>query len=47
MVVVLLEQYISTVSTLERITIVIAAGNEGEAAHHVGGNLEGINEIYL
>lgn len=33
----LLEQYISTVATLERITICIAAGNEGEAAHHVGG----------
>ncbi len=32
----LLEQYIQTVSTLERITIVIAGGNEGEAAHHVG-----------
>ena len=43
----LLEQYISTVSTLERVTIVIAAGNEGEAAHHVGGNLEGINEIFF
>lgn len=43
----LLEQYISTVSTLERVTIVIAAGNEGEAAHHVGGNLEGINDIYF
>ena len=41
----LLEQYISTVSTLERVTIVIAAGNEGEAAHHVGGNLEEVNEI--
>ncbi|MDZ4957074.1 S8 family serine peptidase, partial [Clostridium perfringens] len=35
----LLEQYISTVSTLERIAIVIAAGNEGDTAHHVGGDL--------
>ncbi|GKU26032.1 hypothetical protein CFB3_02240 [Clostridium folliculivorans] len=35
----LFEQYIQTVCTLERIAIVIAAGNEGEAAHHVGGEL--------
>ena len=35
----LLEQYINTIATLERITIVIAAGNEGDAAHHIGGNL--------
>ncbi|NFG62106.1 peptidase S8 [Clostridium botulinum] len=38
----LLEQYISTVSNLERVTIVIAAGNEGDAAHHTGGELEEI-----
>lgn len=37
----LLEQYISTTAKLERISICIAAGNEGEAAHHVGGILEG------
>ena len=43
----LLEQYISTISATERVTIVIAAGNEGEAAHHVGGNLEDINEVYF
>ncbi len=36
----LLEQYISTVATLERVTICIAAGNEGSAAHHVGGQLK-------
>ncbi|MEG2919257.1 MAG: S8 family serine peptidase [Clostridium sp.] len=36
----LLEQYISTVATLERITISIAAGNEGSASHHVGGELK-------
>jgi len=35
----LLEQYINTIATLERITIVIAAGNEGDAAHHIGGTL--------
>ena len=43
----LLEQYISTVSATQRVTIVIAAGNEGEAAHHVGGTLEDINEVYF
>jgi subtilisin family serine protease len=35
----LLEQYIRTVSNLERVSIVIAAGNEGDAGHHVGGDL--------
>lgn len=35
----LLEQYIFTACNLERITVVIAAGNEGEASHHVGGLL--------
>jgi len=35
----LLEQYINTVSNLERISFVVAAGNEGNAAHHVGGTL--------
>ena len=35
----LLEQYIRTVSNLERVAIVIAAGNEGDAGHHVGGAL--------
>lgn len=43
----LLEQYISTVATIERITIVIAAGNEGAAAHHVGGILDGSNEVSI
>lgn len=41
----LLEQYIQTVATLEKVTIVVAAGNEGEAAHHVGGSLENQNRI--
>lgn len=40
----LLEQYIETVSTLERVSIVIAAGNEGEAAHHIGGIIEDTKE---
>ena len=35
----LLEQYIRTISNLERVVIVIAAGNEGDAGHHVGGEL--------
>lgn len=35
----LLEKYIQTVCDLERVTIVIAAGNEGAASHHVGGEL--------
>lgn len=43
----LLEQYISTVATLERITIVIAAGNEGDAAHHIGGELQPQQTIFL
>lgn len=43
----LLEQYISTVATLERVTIVIAAGNEGDAAHHVGGELLPQQTIFL
>lgn len=37
----LLEQYINTVAISEKVTIVIAAGNEGDAAHHVGGRLDG------
>lgn len=36
----LLEQYIRVIANLERVTIVIAAGNEGDASHHVGGKLE-------
>lgn len=35
----ILEQYINTISSNERVTIVIAAGNEGNAAHHVGGEI--------
>ncbi|SFU60773.1 Subtilase family protein [Clostridium sp. DSM 8431] len=41
----LLEKYISTIATLERITIVVAAGNEGDADHHVSSNLGRENYI--
>ena len=41
----LLEQYIDTLSRIEKVTIVIAGGNEGEAAHHVGRSVEGTVEI--
>lgn len=40
----LLELYIRTINSLERISFVIAAGNEGDAGHHVGGDL-GNNKI--
>ncbi|MBM7834016.1 S8 family peptidase [Clostridium sardiniense] len=43
----LLEKYISTVCDLERITIIIAAGNEGDASHHVGGELRGEQTISI
>lgn len=43
----LLEQYISTIASLERVTIVIAAGNEGDTSHHKGGNLEAEENIYI
>lgn len=43
----LLERYISITSSLERQTIVIAAGNEGEAAHHISGELNTVNEVYF
>ncbi|MDR3595993.1 MAG: S8 family serine peptidase [Clostridium sp.] len=41
----LLEQYIETICKLERVAIVIAAGNEGDAAHHAGGQLSDVNVI--
>lgn len=41
----LLEQYIETISRIEKVTIVIAGGNEGEASHHVGAKLQGNNVI--
>lgn len=36
----ILEQYIRTISNLERVAITIAAGNEGDAGHHVGGEFK-------
>ena len=43
----LLEQYILVVALLQRVSIAIAAGNEGEASHHIAGNLEKENNIYF
>lgn len=43
----LLEQYIQVVTVAERITIVVAAGNEGSAGHHVGGDVSPILRIPL
>lgn len=43
----LLEQYIETMCRLERVAIVIAAGNEGDAAHHAEGILAETNNIIL
>jgi subtilisin family serine protease len=43
----LLEQYIETICRLERVAMVIAAGNDGDAAHHVGGELAEENNISL
>lgn len=41
----ILEQYIETVSSLDRISFVVASGNEGDAAHHVGGKLRNTQTI--
>lgn len=43
----LLEQYIQVVTVVERITIVVAAGNEGSAGHHVGGEVRPVFRIPL
>ena len=43
----LLEKYIEIVSTVEKVTMVIAAGNEGSAGHHVGGEVQQIVRIPL
>lgn len=43
----LLERYISITAYLEKQTIVIAAGNEGEAAHHISGKLNPVNNVYF
>ena len=41
----LLEQYIAVISNSQRVTMAIAAGNEGGRAHHVGGLLNGTQRI--
>ncbi|WP_243108710.1 S8 family serine peptidase [Clostridium rectalis] len=41
----LLEQYIYTICNLEKITFVVASGNEGDMAHHVGGPLRPTQNI--
>lgn len=41
----LLEQYISIIANSQRVTMAIAAGNEGDRAHHAGGPLRGIQKI--
>lgn len=43
----LLERYIEIVSTVEKVTIVVAAGNEGNVGHHVGGEVESVVRIPL
>lgn len=41
----ILEQYINTVSSVERLSFVVSAGNEGDKAHHVGGDLKDVINI--
>ncbi|MDD6796018.1 MAG: S8 family serine peptidase [Clostridiaceae bacterium] len=41
----LLEKYIKTIASSERVSIVVAAGNEGDASHHIGGTLQKENII--
>ena len=41
----LLEQYINTIARSEKVTIVIAAGNEGDSANHKGGTINKDNNI--
>lgn len=36
----ILERYIETCALLERVTIVASSGNEGDAAHHIAGELK-------
>lgn len=43
----LIEKYIQEFSQIQRVAIVIAAGNEGEAGHHYSSNLELSNEIFF
>ncbi|MPQ43449.1 S8 family serine peptidase [Clostridium tarantellae] len=41
----LLEQYIQTITRLEKVALVVAAGNDGASGHHIGGTLERDKEI--
>lgn len=43
----ILELYIKTIANLERVSICIAAGNEGEASHHAGGIIVGVYPVLL
>lgn len=43
----LLEKYINTICNFERISFVVASGNEGDRAHHVGGILETSQNISI
>ncbi|NGT10707.1 S8 family peptidase [Clostridium perfringens] len=43
----LLEKYIQTFTQLQKAVIVVAAGNEGNSAHHVGGNMKKEEDLDL
>jgi len=43
----LLEQYIKIISAQQKISFVVAAGNEGDRAHHVGGVLKEVQTINM
>lgn len=41
----ILEQYIETICKLDKVNIVVAAGNEGDAGHHDGGRIDQVKQI--
>lgn len=43
----LLEKYIQTFTQLQKVVIVVAAGNEGNSAHHVGGKMKKEEDLDL
>ena len=43
----LLEKYIQTFTQLQKAVIVVAAGNEGNSAHHVGGKMKKEEDLDL
>ena len=43
----LLEEYIKSVTSIEKVTMCVAAGNEGDTAHHIHGDLNGENIINI